>query len=56
VFAASWIRRKRSAIGISPVGTISRTSENALLPDARVRVLTAMVARSSSTGAPTLRW
>ena len=31
--ALSWIARNRSAMGISPVGTSSRASENALAPD-----------------------
>ncbi len=53
---AAWIAWNRSPIGISPVGTIMRASENAFAPDSSVRVLTAMLARSASTGAPSSRW
>ena len=50
--AASWIALNRSMIGISPVGTIIRASEKALAPELSVRVLTAIEARSWSTGSP----
>ena len=46
----------RSAMGMSPVGTIMRASENALAPDFSVRVLMAMLDRNSSTGEPMSRW
>ena len=43
-------------IGIWPVGTRNRMSENALAPDSAVRVETAIEARSDSTGAPSSWW
>ena len=39
---AAWIARKRSPIGISPVGTSIRARLNAFAPDCSVRVLTAL--------------
>ena len=48
--------RNRSAMGISPVGTIIRASEKALAPESSVRVLTAIDARRKSTGAPISMW
>ena len=45
------VRSARRCV-ISPVGTSSLTSPKALAPDSFVRVLTAIEARSSSTGAP----
>jgi hypothetical protein len=53
---ASWIRRKRSPIGISPVGTSILASENAFAPELSVRVLIAMLARRWSTGWPISMW
>ena len=50
------MRWKRSVMAISPVGTSSLTSPKALAPESLVRVLTAIVARSSSTGAPLIAW
>jgi hypothetical protein len=46
----------RSAMGISPVGTSIRASENALAPELSVLVLTAIEARSCSTGSPSSMW
>ena len=54
-WASAWMRRKRSAIGMSPVGTSIRARENAFAPDESVRVLMAMLERSSSTGLPISR-
>ena len=53
---SSWIAAKRSAIGISPVGTIIRAREKALAPESAVRVLIAIDARNCSTGAPSSSW
>ena len=52
--ADSWIALNRSSIGMSPVGTSMRTSENAFGPEFSVRVLIAIDARSDSTGSPSL--
>ncbi len=54
--ASAWIAWKRSAIGIGPVGTIKRASEKAFVSLLDVRVLTAIVVRSVSTGAPRSMW
>ena len=54
--AISLIAANRSAMGISPVGTIIRASEKALAPELSVRVLTAIEARSCSTGSPSSMW
>ena len=51
----SLIAEKRSAIGMSAVGTSIRASVNALLPLLSFRVLIAIDARNDSTGAPISR-
>ena len=52
----AWINRKRSSTGIALVGTIIRASVNALVSAAVRRVLTAIVVRRASTGAPRSSW
>ena len=54
--AIAWIALNRSAIGISPVGTLILAIVKALAPDCAVGVLTATRGAAWSTGAPSSMW